>query len=289
MATTDSKGLNGRRLDARVVAATLLRWVRDPLAWLIVFFALVIVLAPVLATHDPVQPNVANRLQPPSGEYLFGTDRNGMDVFSRVIYATRVNFAASVSSVALAVVIGLPIGLLAGYIGGLLDDLANRFVEIMTALPQFLFALAALAVVGPSVRNMVIVIGLLNVSGYLKLARTIIVGSRNSDYVLAARCAGLSDLKIMRRHLLPNIIGPFFGLFAVTSAYAIQIIAGLSFLGLGVTVPQPEWGSMINIGAPYMVRGQWWMATFPGLAIFFAVLMLRMITERFRRHFSLEQ
>lgn len=289
MAATTVPAQDRRRVSRPSVTRALRRGVRDPLAWLVLFFLLVIALAPVLATHDPVSPDIAERLSPPSSEHFFGTDRYGMDVYSRVIYATRVNFAASITSILLAVAVGLPLGILAGYVGRWVDDVLNRLVEVLQALPQFLFALAALAVVGPSVRNMIVVIGLLNVAGYLKLARTIIVSTRTSDYVSAARCAGLSDMQIMRRHLLPAIVAPFFGLFAITCAYAIQIIAGLSFLGLGVTVPQPEWGSMINIGAPYMVQGQWWMATFPGLAIFLAVLMLRMLTERLRRRFALEQ
>ena len=279
-----------RSLDRwwRRVARFALRKIRDPLAWLLLFFGLIIALGPVLATHDPIAVDIEGRLSPPSSEHLFGTDRFGMDVYSRVIYATRVNFATAISAVLLAAGIGLPIGIFAGYLGGLIDDLSNRLVEVLTALPQFLFGLAALAIVGPSVPNMVVVVGLLTVSGYLKLARTIAVSARSSDYVLAARCAGLTNYQIVTRHLLPNVVGPFFGLSAITCAYAIQIIAGFSFLGFGVRVPQPEWGSMINVGAPYMIQGQWWMATFPGVAIFLAVLMLRMLGERMRRHFALD-
>lgn len=268
-----------------------LRWVRraaDPLPWLILLFTVVVLLAPLLATHDPVKPDVSSKLQPPSREHYFGTDTHGMDVYSRVLYATRADFLAAFAAVLLGVAVGFPLGALSGYVGGLVDDVLNRLVEVIQAMPQFLFAMAVLTLIGSGVQNLILVLAFFVVPGYLKLVRSIVLGLRENDFVLAARCAGASTAEIVLRHLLPNTVAPFFGLFSISCAYAIQNVVGLSFLGLGVRVPQPEWGAMINQGAPYAVFGQWWPSVFPGLAIFLGVLMLRQLGERARQRYTEE-
>jgi peptide/nickel transport system permease protein len=261
---------------------------RDPLSWLVILFGVVILFGPMLAPFDPVSPDILNKLAPPSRSHFFGTDSYGMDVFSRVLYATRADFAAALAAVGLGVAVGLPVGLVSGFLGGFTDDLINRIAEGIQALPQFLFAMAVLALVGSGLVNMVLVIAFFTMPGYVKLVRSLVLGLRESDFILAARCAGATTPVIVFRHLLPNTIAPFFGQFSISCAFTIQTIAGLSFLGLGVKVPRPEWGSMINTGAPYIVTGQWWPAMFPILAIALAVLMLRQVGERMRRRYSRE-
>jgi peptide/nickel transport system permease protein len=273
-------------IGPRLVAGAKL--LRDPLAWLVILFGVVLILGPLIATHDPVDPDILNKLAPPSATHFFGTDSLGMDVFSRVLYATRADFAAAIAAVGLAVIVGLPLGIISGFVGGVVDDLINRIAEGIQALPQFLFGMAVLALIGTGLVNMIFVIAFFTVPGYLKLARSMVLGLRQSDFLLAARCAGATTPGIVFRHLLPNTVAPFFGLFAISCALTIQIIAGLSFLGLGVKVPQPEWGSMINQGAPYIITGQWWPAVFPICAIALAVVTLRGLGERLRRRYAQE-
>jgi peptide/nickel transport system permease protein len=148
--------------------------------------------------------------------------------------------------------------------------------------------MAVLAVLGSSFVNMVLVIAFFTFPGYAKLIRSMVLSLARADFVLAARCSGATTPRIVRRHLIPNTIAPFFGQLSISCAFAIQVIAGLSFLGLGVEAPEPEWGSMINAGAPYMVSGQWWVATFPILAVAMAVIMLRGVGERLRRRYERE-
>lgn len=266
------------------------RWVShrllDPLAWFVLLFGVVALFAPLLATHSPVAPNIANKLQPPSAEHYFGTDALGMDIYSRTLYATRTDFSAAIIAVFLGVALGVPLGIISGYIGGILDSLLNRLVEIIQSFPQLLFAMAVLAVVGNNMTNLVLVIAFFMVPGYLKIVRSIVLSLKNTDFIQAARCAGASSFTIVFRHILPNAMVPLFGQFSIGCAYAIQNIAGLSFLGFGVKVPQPEWGSMIHQGASHMIFGYWWPSFFPGLAVFLAVLMMRQISERVRHSYS---
>lgn len=264
------------------------KWLVDPLFWLILLFAVVLFFAPLLATHSPVEPNLKEKLQPPSAQHFFGTDSYGMDVYSRVLYATRIDFSAALIAVFLGVAVGVPLGSISGYVGGVLDDILSRLVEIMQAFPRLLFAMAVLALLGSTVTNLVLVIALFVAPAYLKLVRSIAVSFKNADFIQAARCAGASTLTIVFRHILRNAVSPFFGQFAISCAHAIQTIAGLSFLGLGVQVPQPEWGSMIQMGSPYIIFGMWWPSLFPGVAIFLAVLMMRLISGRIRTRYMRE-
>jgi peptide/nickel transport system permease protein len=171
-------------------------------------------------------------------------------------------------------------------VGGIVDEVLGRFVEIVQAFPLFLFALAIFAILGSNTVNLVLVIAFINTPVYLKLVRSLVLPLKNSDFVLAARCAGNSQSSIIFRHVLPNTLGPVFSQFSINCAYAIQIIAGVSFLGYGVEVPHPEWGSMINVGANYIVFGKWWPSVFPGAAVFLAVLALTRIGEYISERYS---
>jgi peptide/nickel transport system permease protein len=241
--------------------------------WLILWaFVLVALLAPLLAPYDPVAADSASQLLPPSRQHLFGTDIYGLDVFSRVLWATRTDFSISIIGVLLAVVAGVPLGALAGYLGGLTDDGLSRLSEIIQAIPLFLFALMIFAALGNSQLVLIGIIAFVNAPIFLKLTRSVVLPLKRSDFVAASQCAGLTPVQVVLRHVLPNSLGPMASQFSISCAYAIQVVAGLAFLGLGVPIPYPEWGSMIQAGAGRMIYGEWWVSVFPGLAVLLAVI-----------------
>jgi peptide/nickel transport system permease protein len=239
---------------------------------ILALFVLVAIFAPWFATHDPVTADLSRRLLPPSGEHWFGTDVNGMDVYSRVLYATRADFSIAITGVGLGMLAGVPIGAASGYLGGLADDGLNRAAEMVQAMPLFLFALMVVAALGSSYIVLIGIIGFVNTPIFLKLTRSVVLPMKRSDFIAAARCAGLGHGSIIARHVLPNALGPVTAQLSLSCAYAIQIVAGISFLGLGVPIPEPEWGSMIQQGAGRIIYGEWWMSVFPGLAVLVAVI-----------------
>ena len=246
-------------------------------------FVLLAVFGPLIAPHDPLKPFSADRLQAPSWTHPFGTDPQGLDVFSRVIYATRTDLTVAVASVLIGVVIGTPLGALAGYLGGAVDGVLMRFSEISQAFPQILFALLVFAAAGNTITTMILLIGFFNVPVYVKMVRSVAQPLREADFVLAARLSGHSRVSVVLRHVMPNTLVPVLSQFAVSCGFAIQIVAGLSFIGLGVQVPKPEWGSMINVGAEQIVNGKWWPSVFPGLAALLAAVALMSLGNRLRR------
>ncbi len=248
---------------------------------LLALFILAGLLAPLLPLHDPVTPYPLNRLKPPSAGHPFGTDGNGMDVLSRTIFAIRTDFALALSSVALGIVVGAPLGALSGYFGGKLDSAITRVTEVFQGFPQILFGMAVLAAAGNTMVNLVLIIAFYNVPVYSKMVRSVTLPLREADFVLAARVAGNSPLSVVFRHVLPNTLVPVFSQLPLSCAYAVQMIAGLSFIGLGVSIPTPEWGSMIQLGANQMVFGKWWASVFPGLALFFSVWLLNNVSDLF--------
>ena len=245
------------------------------------FIILLGLLAPLLPLHDPVRPNPLHRFQPPSAEHPFGTDGNGMDVLSRTIFAIRTDFALALSSVALGIIVGAPLGALSGYFGGRLDSVITRITEVFQGFPQILFGMAVLAAAGNNMVNLVLIIAFYNVPVYSKMVRSVTLPLREADFVQAARVAGNSPLSVVFRHVLPNTLVPVFSQLPLSCAYAAQMIAGLSFIGLGVAIPTPEWGSMIQLGANQMVFGKWWASIFPGLALFFSVWLLNNVSDLF--------
>lgn len=248
--------------------------VAAPAVWMVVALLLMAVFAPILSPYGPTDVDPARRLMPPSSMHWFGTDSFGMDIFSRVLYAARIDLLLAVASAVLAAVVGAPLGALSGYMGGLVDALLQRMIEVIQSFPVVLLAMAILTALGINIMNLVLVIALINMPVYLKIVRSVVLPMRSAEFVEAARCANHSTLSIVIRHILPNTWGPIAAQFSINCAWAIQIIAGLSFLGLGVHVPNPEWGIMVQQGADYIVTGQWWVAFFPGMAMIFAVLAL---------------
>jgi peptide/nickel transport system permease protein len=256
---------------------------RSPAGIVLGVMVLVAVLAPLLGLDDPLTPYSSHRLEPPSWAHPFGTDPRGLDVFSRVIYATRTDLSVAVASVLIGVVIGAPLGALAGYRGGLADGSLMRLSEILQAFPPILLALLVFAAAGNTIPTMIVLIGVFNVPVYVKLVRSVAQPLRDADFVLAARASGHSTGSLVLRHVMPNTLVPVLSQFAISCGFAIQVIAGLSFIGLGVQVPKPEWGSMINVGADQIVNGKWWPSVFPGLAALLAAAALMSLGHRMRR------
>lgn len=241
---------------------------------LLAFIILLGLAAPLLPLQSPVKPLPLEKLAAPSWAHFFGTDRDGMDIFARTIFAIRTDFTLALSSVVLGVLIGVPLGAVSGFFGGWLDSLLTRVSEVIQGFPQILFGMAFIAATGNSLTNVVLVVAFYNIPVYSKMVRSVVIPLRDIEYVQAAKVAGNSSLAIVFRHIIPNALTPVFAQLPLSCAYAVQMIAGLSFIGLGVTIPTPEWGSMIQIGANYMVFGKWWLSVFPGLALFFSVWVL---------------
>jgi peptide/nickel transport system permease protein len=231
----------------------------------------IVVFGPLLAPYDPLEPKPMNTLSAPSWDHWFGTDNYGFDILSRVLYAARIDFSLALIGVLIGGGIGSLLGASAAYRGGITDFILLRFVEVVQSFPVLLFALALFAAFGGGSRNMVLVIAIVNIPMYLRIIRSSLLPLRTAEFVDAARCAGLNGFIIVIKHFIPNAKGQIFSLFVLSCAYAIQIIAGLSFIGLGVEPPHPEWGSMINAGAGYIMLGIWWPSIFPGLAIVISV------------------
>ncbi len=250
---------------------------------------LLAVLAPVLPLQDPVQPNPIIRNQAPSALHWFGTDTYGMDVFSRVINGAQLDFLMTLTCVVLAVGIGAPLGAAAGYFGGVLENVVERLVEISQSFPIMLFAMMVQIALGKNITNLIVIIAIYIAPFYAKLVRSIVKPLRDVEYVQAARVAGQSSLQILFRQLIPNAMPPIVSQFTLSAAVAIRTLSGLSFLGLGVQTPTPEWGSMIQVGAGWMVFGKWWPSLFPGLALFLVVWGLTQIGEEIENLYTLQE
>ena len=240
----------------------------------------IVLFGPWLAPYDPLEPKPMNTLAAPSWEHWFGTDNYGFDVLSRVLYAAQIDFSLALIGVLIGGGIGSLLGASAAYKGGITDFVLLRFVEVIKSFPVLLFALALFAAIGGGSRNMILAIAIVNIPMYLRIIRSSLLPLRTAEFVDAARCAGLNGFTIIIKHFIPNAKGQIFSLFVLSCAYAIQIIAGLSFIGLGVEPPHPEWGSMINAGAGYIMLGVWWPSIFPGLAIVISVYAINGLSRQ---------
>lgn len=242
---------------------------------------LVAIFAPLIAPYDPLQQNFRAALQPPSLEHLFGTDDVGRDILSRVIFGTQISLRVGLIAVSISSVIGVLLGLAAGYYGGWVDNTIMRVMDVLLAFPGLLLALAIIAVLGPGLFNVMIAVGLGNVPVYTRLTRASTLSVRERDYVLAARALGFSNTRIMLRYILPNVIPPVIALATLGVAGAILTAAGLSFIGLGAQPPTPEWGAMLTQGRQYLQKA-WWFTVFPGLAIMVTVLAINLLGDALR-------
>jgi peptide/nickel transport system permease protein len=247
----------------------------------LMLFALIAIVGPLVAPHDPLEIIPRASKQAPSALYLFGTDNLGRDVLSRVIYGTRISIVVGLIAVAIAMVGGTFLGTISGYYGGWTDSVIMRTMDIMLAFPGILLAIAIVAILGPSLANTMIAVGLATVPVYARTARGSILSVKTNDYVEAARCIGVPDWRLMLRHVLPNITAPLIVLSTVNVGTAILSAAGLSYLGLGAQPPTPEWGAMLAESRVYLREG-WWMATFPGIAIMLVVLAVNLLGDGLR-------
>jgi len=257
---------------------------KRPPVFIFLILLFIVLFGPLLAPYDPLEPKPMNTLAAPSWNHWFGTDNYGFDVLSRVLYAAQIDFSLSLVGVLIGGGIGSLLGATAAYKGGFTDFLLLRFVEVIQSFPVLLFALALFAAIGGGNRNMILVIAIVNVPMYLRIIRSSLLPLRTAEFIDAARCAGLNGLTIVIKHFIPNAKGQIFSLFVLSCAYAIQIIAGLSFIGLGVEPPHPEWGSMINAGAGYLMLGVWWPSVFPGLAIVISVYTINGLSRQQMTH-----
>ena len=247
----------------------------------LVLFVILAVAAPIAAPHDPIGLISGAVMRPPSWEFLFGTDELGRDVLSRVIHGARISLQIGVITISIALVLGTMVGIAAGFYGGVIDGALMAVMEILLAFPQILLAMAILAMLGPSLKNAMIAVGLSAVPVYARTARGTTLSVRAMDYVEAARAVGAGDGRILVRHVLPNMISPVVVLATAGVGIAILIAAGLSYLGLGAQPPTPEWGAMLSESRAYL-RNAWWMATFPGLAITLVVVSLNLCGDWLR-------
>lgn len=249
--------------------------------WIVLIIILTAIFAPWLAPYDPAKPDFMATLQPPTPAHLMGTDDLGRDVLSRVIYGTRVSLLAGLISVGIAVAVGLPVGLVSGFYRGRLDDLLMRVTDAMLSFPFLVLALALVAVLGAGLDRAMIAIGIVFVPAFIRLARGQALSEREQNYVEAARALGAEDGRLLRRHILPNILSPVLVQASLSTATAITAEATLSFLGLGTQPPTPSWGSMLNFAQPYLGTAPW-MAIYPGIAIFVTVLALNVLGDGLR-------
>jgi len=237
--------------------------------------------APWVAPHNPEEQFSADARQPPSAQYFFGTDTIGRDNFSRIVYGTRVSLLVGVTSMALAALLGVTAGLMAGYYGGWFDTILMRTMDALLAFPAVLLAIFIIAVLGPSLVNAILAVGIVYTPTFARLIRASALSIREQEYLEAARAIGMGDSAIMLRVILLNSLSPIVIQFSLGVGYAILVEAGLSFLGLGVQPPTPAWGSMLGAGRNYMTFAPW-LTTFPGLAIFVTVLGFNFVGDGLR-------
>ena len=247
------------------------------------FLLLIVIIGPWIVTHDPIRPDPFNTLDPPSAEHWFGTDNLGLDIYSRVVAGARIDFTLALIEVLLGGGLGSFMGAWAAYRRGWVDTVVLRVVEVLQSFPVLLLGLALFAALGTldifgpfdtGIVVLVIAIAFVNFPSYVRQVRSVLIPFTDAEFVQAAKCSGLGGWGIVWKHFIPNARGQILALFALTCAYAIQIIAGLSFIGLGIEPPNPEWGAMIREGATLIIQGKWWASLFPGAAIALSVYSL---------------
>ncbi|MGH2403353.1 MAG: ABC transporter permease [bacterium] len=283
-ASTDAAALQPRRSrSAWWDAMSRLRrsrgaWVGAVILGLVVLSALG---ADVLSPYDPLAVEADDRFRPPGPGHVFGTDILGRDIFSRMLFGGRLSLVSGVISVSFALLLGVPMGILSGFYGGLADRLIMRVVDLMLTFPGILLALVIVAVLGPSLLNAMIAVGISASPTYARVVRATTLANKTEAYIEAARALGCSTPRIMVKHILPNTVAPLIVLGTLGVAGAMISAAALSFLGLGAQPPDPEWGALLSEGRSYL-RVAWWMTAFPGLAIMVTVLAINLLGDGLR-------
>jgi peptide/nickel transport system permease protein len=257
---------------------------QQKLAWIGLLICAAVILAAifaeVLAPYDPSESHYEAILSAPSAQFWLGTDEIGRDILSRVIYGARVSIQVALVSIALAIVLGSMLGMIAGYFGGWTDHIVMRVMDGMLAFPMLVLALGIIAVLGPSLLNTTLAITIINVPSFARLVRAQVLVVRKLDFVLAARALGAGDLRIMLRHVWPSVVGNLIVYASLRASTAIITESSLSFLGLGAQPPTPSWGQMLSTAMQYW--DAWWMSVFPGIAIFITVIALNFLGDSLR-------
>jgi peptide/nickel transport system permease protein len=274
-----------RQARLRYVKDSYILWRRNHLmvvgTSIIVFLLLVAATAPLLATRDPYEQVLPDRLRPPSVQHYFGTDSLGRDIYSRVVYGSRVTLTIAFLVAVISTPLGLVIGVLAGYFGGALDEILMRLSDVFLAFPKLILAIAFAAALGPGVENAIVAIAVANWPGYARLARAETLSVRTNDYIQVIRSMGASHLRIMVGHITPMCLSSIIVRLSLDMGTIILTAAGLGFLGLGAQPPVPEWGLMVSDGRQFLVD-QWWVSTLPGFAILIVVMGFNLMGDGFR-------
>ncbi len=277
-----------KQYKKRSIAAEVWRnYKKNPSAMIALVLVVIIVFVAIFAQFfydfkkDIVKQHIKEKFQKPSAEHWFGTDNYGRDVFTRVIYGTKYSLSVGVVAVAISCIVGVTLGLIAGYYGGFIEDLILRFCEVFTGIPSILMGVALMTAFGQSIGVLMLAIGLVYAPMYCRTTRAAVLPVRDQEYIEAARVAGVGDLGIMFNHVLPNALSPIIVQVTMGVASAILCASGLSFLGLGVPIPMPEWGAMLSEGREFM-RDYMYLTIFPGLAIMITVLSFNLMGDGLR-------
>lgn len=243
-----------------------------------ILFALV---SPMFAPNDPLKVDFANVLAKPSSQYPFGTDQVGRCIFSRILYGAKISLGMTFLLLSLVFILGLSIGLISGFLGGVIDSIIMRFADTVLSFPDMVFAVAIVGVLGPSGKNTILALSVIWWTKYARLTRVLVLGIKDSKYIHAAKMAGAGDIKLITHYILPNIISPLIVQLALDIGVMMLALAGLSFLGLGVQPPTPEWGNMLSEGRVYMQTAPW-LLIYPGMAILIVVVIFNILGDSIR-------
>lgn len=246
---------------------------------LILIFAAVF--AGVIAPYDPLAQDIIHRLQPPSMAHFFGTDELGRDIFSRILYGSRISLTVGLIAVTISSVVGCALGAIAGYYGGVLDNVIMRCTDVLMAIPSILLNISIVAALGSGLQNVMIAIGISSVPAYCRIMRASLLSLKNQEFVDASRAAGASDFHIIVRHILPNSLAPLIVQATLKIGGAILSCASMSFIGLGIVPPTPEWGAMLSTGRDFL-RDAPHLTAFPGMSIMFAVFAMNLMGDGLR-------
>ncbi|MCY4073765.1 MAG: ABC transporter permease [Chloroflexi bacterium] len=277
--------LQGAEHPTGLYELAILKFVRNRVAVVgllcLALIVLAVLFADIVTPYDPIERNTPERNLGPSLAHPFGTDKLGRDIMSRVLYGGRVSLQVGFLSIALTTLVSVPLGLIGGFVGGLVDDFIMRVMDLILAFPGLILAIWLVSLLGSNMTNVIFAIAFFSLPTYARLIRGVTLSIREMEYVMAARSMGAGAPRIMFFHVLPGVLGPLIVLTTLGVSGAIVTGASLSFLGLGVSPPTPEWGAMLADGRNYM-RTQWWIAVFPGITITLVVLILNIIGDALR-------
>lgn len=272
----------GKKSQSKEILSRFLRNKTGVLGLVIVTILVFAALFPqVITPHDPIKQNLTETFSPPSADHPFGTDEFGRDVFTRVVYGCRVSLRIGLVSVSISCIIGVIIGSIAGYFGGVIDNVFMRIIDIIMAIPNTMLGISIMAALGQSINNLIFALSIGTIPVFARLVRVSIQSIKGQEYVEAAIANGASDLRIITKYILPNCMAPIIVQFTMGIAISILAATGLSFLGLGVPAPTPEWGGMASSARGY-IRDYWWLVTFPGIAIMATAFSFNIVGDGLR-------